>query len=65
MVSDNKRPFNQIKYQNEYNKQHYDTILVALPKGTKQKVKEKATSCNKSMNRYIYDVICNDLESEL
>ena len=53
--------FDQIKYQNEYNKQKYDTILVTLPKGKKDIVKERAAALGKSVNGYINDMINMDI----
>ncbi len=61
-MGDNKETFNQIKYQNEYNRQKYDTILVTLPKGKKDKVKKRASSLGKSVSRYINDMIDRDIE---
>ena len=45
--------FDQIKYQNEYNKETYDRISLLVPKGRKEVIKAYATSKGKSMNEFI------------
>lgn len=45
--------FDQIKYQNEYNKQKYDRITIMVPKGVKEELKAKAKAEGMSMNEYI------------
>ena len=54
--------FDQIKYQNEYNKEKYDRLTLVMPKGKKDKVKQRADKLNKSVNGYINDVIDADME---
>ena len=49
--------FNKTKYQNEYNKQKYDSLRIVVPKGTKAKLqnycKSQGISLNKLINNYI------------
>ena len=54
--------FDQIKYQNEYNKEKYDRLTLVMPKGKKDKDKQRADKLNKSVNGYINDVIDADME---
>lgn len=50
--------FNQIKYQNEYNKQKYDRITIMAPKGMKDKIRETSKKCGmKSANEFILTAI--------
>jgi NAD(P)H-flavin reductase len=62
-MSENKK-FNQIKYQNEYNKENYDRVYILFPKGMKEKIKERAKSQGKSLSSYVKDVVYNDLCKE-
>ena len=45
--------FNQIKYQNEFNKQRYDRINLMVPKGKKDELKQAASKQGISVNEYI------------
>ena len=49
--------FNQIKYQTEYNKQHYDSITIMIPKGMRDLVRGYAKSENLSVTKYILKTI--------
>ena len=49
--------FDQIKYQAEYNKQHYDTVAINVPKGMKDQIKEYAKSENLSVTKYVLKTI--------
>lgn len=55
--------FDQIKYQNDYNKQKYERMTILFPKGKKERVKNRATILNKSVSGYLNDLIDNDLKS--
>ena len=49
--------FNQIKYQQQYNKEHYSQVKVELPKETK---KELIDICNRqgiSIRKFVLDAI--------
>ena len=52
-----KGKFNQVKYQNEYNRQNYDRFSLMLPKGKKELIKEAAKAVGLSMNEYINKII--------
>lgn len=45
--------FDQIKYQNEYNKANYDRIEVVVPKGRKEIIKQYAKANGQSVNEFI------------
>ena len=49
--------FNQIKYQTEYNKQHYDSLTIMIPKGMRGQVREYAKAENLSVTKYILKII--------
>lgn len=45
--------FNQIAYQNEYNRKKYDRINLTMPKGKKERVRVAAAAAGQSVNEYI------------
>lgn len=49
--------FNQIAYQNEYNKMNYDRIEIKVPKGKKVVIKEAAKAAGQSVNEFINQAI--------
>ncbi|MBT9782500.1 type II toxin -antitoxin system TacA 1-like antitoxin [Coprococcus comes] len=49
--------FNQIAYQNEYNKLNYDRIEIKVPKGKKAVIKEAAKAAGQSVNEFISQAI--------
>lgn len=48
-----KENFDQIKYQNEYNKKNYDRVGFMMPKGKKDIVKAIAKQKGVSLSEYI------------
>jgi predicted DNA binding CopG/RHH family protein len=56
-----KENFNQIAYQNNYIKEKYDRINLLVPKGGKEKIKQKAAEAGKSVNEYINELIEREL----
>jgi uncharacterized protein (DUF1778 family) len=54
--------FDQIKYQNEFNKQKYDRISVMFPKGEKEIIKAAADQAGKSVNAYILEAVHEKME---
>ncbi|MBO5305580.1 MAG: hypothetical protein J6B12_02340 [Clostridia bacterium] len=54
--------FNQIKYQNEFNKQKYDRISFLVPKGEKEAIKSAADREGKSVNSYILEAVHKQME---
>ncbi len=56
--------FDQIKYQNEYNKKKYDKVSLMLPKGEKETVKKAAQMEGKSMNEFIVEAVYEKMGKE-
>ena len=49
--------FDQIKYQNDYNRKHYDSVNIAVPAGMRDQIKEYAKAENLSVTKYILKTI--------
>lgn len=64
MEKSNKKPFDQIKYQNEFNKANYDRIEVIVPKGKKAVIKEAAKVAGQSTNEYINQAVNERMNRE-
>lgn len=54
---------NRTEYKNQFYKEHYDRINLALPKGEKERIKNTASVLGMSINAYLYALICDDLVS--
>ena len=54
------KEFNPVKYRNNYDREHYDKMLLSFPKGTKELIKEKAKASGKSDSQYVLDLFKND-----
>lgn len=52
-----------IEYKNRYKKNHYDRIELAVPKGQKEKIKEVASGIGMSVNEYLFQLFCDDLQT--
>ncbi len=59
-----KEEFNQIKYQNEFNKANYDRVEVVVKKGEKAVIKEIAKAAGQSVSEYINQAIKERMERE-
>lgn len=57
-----KKEFNQIKYQNEFNKKNYDRMELIVPKGQKAIIKEKAAAAGQSVNEFVYSAVKEKME---
>ncbi len=55
--------FNQIAYQNDYNRKKYDRINLTMPKGKKERVRIAAAAAGQSVNEYINAAIDRALNS--
>ena len=51
-------------YINWYNSQNYDRILITVPKGTKQMIKEEAKRKGQSTNEFLVSLIPEHLITE-
>lgn len=59
-----KEKFNQIKYQNEFNKEHYDRVEIILKKGEKDMFQKWAIEKGykkKEFSKYIRDLMYKDM----
>lgn len=56
--------FNQIAYQNEFNKRNYDRIEIKAPKGRKAVIKAAATAAGQSVNEFIAKAIDERMERD-
>ena len=54
--------FDQIKYQNQYNKNKYDRITIMVPKGNKIILQEYAKQSNLSLNAYINKLLAEKMK---
>lgn len=64
MARQKSEEFNQIKYQNEFNKANYDRVEIIMPKGQKAVVKEKAKAAGQSVSEYVNQAIGERMERE-
>ena len=53
-MPEEKKGFDQFKYQNEYKRKNYDRIEMVVPKGEKAAIKEMAASVGQSLNEFLY-----------
>ena len=57
-MSDNEEKFDKIKYDNNYRKEHFDTITIRVKKGDKSYIKQSAQDLGYSnLNSFIFDAI--------
>lgn len=53
-----KKPFDSVKYRNDFQKEKYDRIIVNVPKGEKKTINDYAESAGyKSLNAFVVDAI--------
>ena len=64
MPRTNTGEFNQIAYQNEFNKRNYDRIEIKVPKGRKAVIKAAATAAGQSVNEFIAKAIDERMERD-
>lgn len=62
-MTENKKEFNQIEYQNKYIKEKYDRVGLTMPKGKKEIIKARALEEDMSINEYINALIDKDIQS--
>lgn len=58
------KEFNQIAYQNAFNKEKYDRVGLMLPKGEKDKLRSHASKNGESLNAFIIRAIRETIERE-
>lgn len=52
-MASREKKFNQIKYQDDYNRKNYDRISLRVPKGKKEIIQQAAKDAGESVNEYI------------
>lgn len=62
-AGEEKPVFNQIAYQNEYNRQNYDRVNLTMPKGRKEKIRLAAATRGQSVNEFINAAILAAMEA--
>ena len=64
-MQENKEKFNQVKYQNDFNKQKYDRVSLMLKKGQKEIIKTHAERFDGgSVNAFIQRAITETMERD-
>ena len=58
------KKFNVVEYKNQYTRENYDRISIALPKGMKGMLKEYCDKHNVSMTSVIMDSLQNLFHEE-
>lgn len=53
VMASREKKFNQIKYQDDYNRKNYDRISLRVPKGKKEIIQQAAKDAGESVNEYI------------
>ena len=48
----------------KYVKANYDRLELSVPKGEKDKIKEAAQAAGQSVNNYIYQAVCRQMEHD-
>ena len=54
----------QYDRQNAYNLEHYDRVGTVLPKGSRERLRQKAGELGLSVNAYIKKIILEALDEE-
>lgn len=47
-------------YKRQFDKEHYEKLLLSFPKGSKDMIKDKAQKAGKSMSQYVLDLVKQD-----
>lgn len=65
-MPEEKKPYNKIEYNDRYNAEHYDSFLLRVTKGEKDRLKAHAEKHGESLNEFIKraisEQICRDTE---
>lgn len=49
--------FNKMRYDNDYRREHYDTLTVLVPKGKRKELKEAATLKGLTVSQYVVEAL--------
>ena len=55
---------NTTDYKKAFNKENYDRVILSIPKGEKEVIKEFAKAQGKSLNKFVYEAIREKMERE-
>lgn len=56
--------FDKVKYDNNFQKEKYDRIIVNVPKGQKAMIQAHVKELGKSVNAYVVDLINADMAAQ-
>lgn len=62
-MEETKKPFNKQEYDNKYIKNNYDRLNFVMPKGTKDRINQKAREEGTNASEYLRKVILDSLEA--
>ena len=59
---EDKKVYEKVSYNREYNEKNYDRIGVMVPKGERERIKEAANKEGMSVNAFIVNAIRDKME---
>ena len=59
---EDKKAYEKVQYNREYNERNYDRIGVMVPKGEREKIREAANKEGLSVNAFIVNAIKDKME---
>lgn len=59
-----KKPYEKISYNREYNEKNYDRVALTVPKGKKEEIKSAAAAAGESVNAYIAIAIAERMQRD-
>lgn len=59
---EDKKVYEKVSYNREYNEKNYDRIGVMVPKGERERIKEAANKKGMSVNAFIVNAIRDKME---
>lgn len=57
--------YDKIKYNNQYNKEHYARLTFLVPKDEKQEIKDYCAARGVSINSFVVDLIRRAMAGEI
>ena len=59
---EDKKVYEKVSYNREYNEKNYDRIGVMVPKGERERIREEANKVGMSVNAFIVNAIRDKIE---
>lgn len=59
---EDKKVYEKVSYNREYNEKNYDRIGVMVPKGERERIREEANKVGMSVNAFIVNAIRDKME---